>query len=118
MGHLDELVPHDGTPDTIEAWQALADGLLSDPCCAFHRNLEISARYAWAYRLQPACFKWTAMAAVASHHVRLILFPLRLDSDGNGYVDLARSIGRRSILMQDVDRIRMTNNAIFNDIFW
>jgi Protein of unknown function (DUF2515) len=64
-----------------------------------------------AYGLQPGCFKWTAMAAV-------ILFPLRLDSDGNGYVDLRRSLGRRRLLLQDVDRIRMTNNAIYNDIFW
>ena len=49
----------------------MADGLLSDPCCAFHRNVEISSRYAWMYKLQPACFKWAAMAAIASHHVRL-----------------------------------------------
>ena len=41
-----ELVPQGRTPDTIAGWQALADGLLSDPCCAFHRNVEISSRYA------------------------------------------------------------------------
>src|SRR5215470_19600984 len=114
-----ELVPRDRTPDTIAGWKAVADALLSDPCCAFHRNVEISSRYAWIYKLQPACFKWAAMAAIASHHVRLVLFPLRLDTDRTGYVDIPHSLGRQKLLlMADVDTIRATNNAIFNDIFW
>ena len=114
-----DLVPQNRTPDTIAGWKALADGLLSDPCCAFHRNVEISSRYAWIYQLQPACFKWAAMAAIASHHVRLVLFPLRLDTDRTGFVDIPHSLGRRRLLLtSDVDTIRATNNAIFNDIFW
>jgi len=97
----------------------VADGLLSDPCCAFHRNVEISARYAWMYKLRPACFKWAAMAAVASHHVRLALFPLRLDADRTGYVDIPHSLRRPKLLLtEDVNTIRTTNNAIFNDLFW
>jgi hypothetical protein len=43
----DELVPdpHEfvlrhGVPDTIAAWKALADGLLTNQSCVFHRNLE------------------------------------------------------------------------------
>jgi hypothetical protein len=97
----------------------VADGLLSDPRCAFHRNVEISSRYAWMYKLQPACFKWAAMAAIASHHVRLALFPLRLDTDRTGYVDIPHSLRRpRLLLTQDVNTIRATNNAIFNDLFW
>jgi len=114
-----ELVPADSTPDTITGWQAVADGLLSDPCCAFHRNLEISSRYAWVYQLLPVCFKWAAMAAIASHHIRLALFPLKLDTDRTGYVDIPHSLGRRKLLLtEDVHTIRATNNAIFNDIFW
>src|SRR6476619_7299952 len=114
-----ELVAPSGTPDTIESWQALSDKLLSDQCCAFHRNMEISARYAWIHTLQPTCFKWAAMAAIASHHVRLALFPLRFDADRTGYVDIARSRRRRRLLLaEDVNTIRATNNAIFNDIFW
>ena len=102
-----ELVPRNGTPDTIAGWKALADGLLTDQCCAFHRNMEISSRYAWIYKLQPACFKWAAMAAFASHHVRLALFPLRLDTDRTGYVDIPRSLGRRKVLLTaDVNTIR------------
>jgi hypothetical protein len=58
------------------------------------------------------------MAAIASHHVRLALFPLRLDADRTGYVDIPHSLGRRRLLLQDVNTIRTTNNAIFNDIFW
>src|SRR5262245_66521540 len=102
-------------PDTIAAWKAVANGLLSDPCCAFHRNVEISSRYAAMHELEPACFKWAAMAAIASHHVRLALFPLRLDRDGTGYVDIPRSLNRRKLLLTaDVNRIRETNNAIFD----
>jgi hypothetical protein len=119
LPHPHELVSPDSTPDTIAGWQAVSESLLSDPCCAFHRNMEISSRYAWAYKLQPACFKWAAMAAIASHHVRLALFPLRLDTDRTGYLDLTRSLGRRQpLLTTDVNTIRRTNNAIFNDIFW
>lgn len=59
------------------------------------------------------------MAAFASHHVRLALFPFRLDRSRTGYVDIPRSLRRqKALLLTDVDTIRMTNNAIFDDIFW
>ena len=81
-----ELVLRNGAPDSIAGWRALGDGLLSDQPCAFHRNIEISSRYAWLYEFLPAYFKWAGMAAFASHHVRLALFPFRLDTDRTGYV--------------------------------
>jgi hypothetical protein len=97
----------------------MSEGLLSAQCCAFHRNMEISSRYAWMYKLQPAGFKWAAMAAIASHHVRLALFPLRLDTDRTGSLNITHSLSRRKVLLtEDVNTIRATNNAIFNDIFW
>ena len=114
-----ELLPRNGTPDTIAGWKSLADSFLTDQACAFHRNVEISSRYAWMYRLLPSCFKWAGMAAIASHHVRLALFPLRLDTDRTGYVNIPRSLGRQKwLLMEDVNTIRETNNGIFDDIFW
>ena len=114
-----ELVRESGTPDTIAGWKALADGLLTDQPCVFHRNLEISSRYAWIYTFLPAYLKWAGMAAFASHHVRLALFPLRSDRDRTGYVDIPHSLGRRKVLLiADVNTIRETNNAIFDDIFW
>ena len=122
----DELIPQphefvlrNGAPDTIDGWKALADSLLTDQSCAFHRNLEISSRYAWIYKFLPAYLKWAGMAAFASHHVRLALFPFRLDTDRTGYVDIPHSLGRqKALLMTDVNTIRETNNAIFDDIFW
>jgi hypothetical protein len=122
----DELVPQphefvrtNGPPDTIAGWKTLAGSLLTDQSCAFHRNLEISSRYAWIYRFLPACLKWAGMAAFVSHHVRLALFPFRLDTDRTGYVDIPQSLRRqRALLMADVNTIRETNNAIFDDIFW
>ena len=102
----DELIPEpreyvlrNGAPDTIAGWKALVDGLLTDQACAFHRNLEISSRYAWMYKLLPDCFKWAGMAAFASHHVRYALFPFRLDTDRTGYVDIPHSLGRRRLLL-------------------
>jgi hypothetical protein len=81
--------------------------------------VEISTHYAWLYTRLPACLKWAGMAAIASHHVRLALFPLRLDSDRTGYVDIPRSLGRhKALLIRDVNTIRETNNAIFDDILW
>src|ERR687898_547824 len=114
-----ELVLRNGRPDTITGWKALADGLLTNQSCVFHRNLEISSRYAWMYKLLPAYLKWAGMAAFASYHVRLALYPFRLDTDRTGYVDIPRSVARhRPFLAEDVNTIRATNNAIFDDIFW
>jgi hypothetical protein len=54
-----------------------------------------------------------------AHHVRLALFPLRLDTDRTGYVDIPHSLRRpRLLLTEDVNTIRATNNAIFSDLFW
>jgi hypothetical protein len=114
-----ELVHRNGVPDTIAEWKALGEGLLTDQSCAFHRNIEISSRYAWLYTFLPEYFKWAGMAAFASHHVRLALFPFRLDSDRTGYVDIPHSLRRqKALLFADVNTIRETNNAIFDDIFW
>src|SRR4029077_18912292 len=47
------------------------------------------------------------------------LFPLRLDTDRTGYVDIPHSLVRQRLLLtEDVNTIRATNNAIFNDLFW
>jgi hypothetical protein len=106
-------------PDTVTAWKAVTDGLLTTRCCAFHRNMEISLRYAWIYRSLPTCLKWAGMAAFASHHIRFALLPLRVHADRTGYVDIPHSRRRRGFLLaDDVDTIRATNNAIFDDIFW
>jgi hypothetical protein len=114
-----QLVLRNGTPDTIAGWKALAEGLLTNQSCVFHRNLAISSRYAWIYKHLPACFKWAGMAAFASHPIRLVLNPFRLDTDRGGYADIPRGLARRrALLMEDVNTTRETNNDIFNDIFW
>ncbi len=117
MSALDLALP-DPAPDTVEGWRAAAAALLSPPCCAFHRNMEISSRYAWLQGQQPTCFKWAGMAAIASHHVRLVLFPFRLSADRSGWVDLPRSLSRLRLLTQDANTMREVNNAIYDDIFW
>jgi hypothetical protein len=114
-----EVVRRLGAPDTVEGWKALADSLLTEQACVFHRNLEISSGYAWLYLSLPSCLKWAGMAAFASHHARLVLYPFRLDTDTSGYSDIPRSLRHRGILLLgDVNTVRATNNAIFEDIFW
>ena len=114
-----DLVPPSGTPETVDKWKAVADRLLSEQCCVFHRNAAISTHYARIYKQEPTYFKWAAMAAIASHHVRLALLPFRIHTDRTGYVDIPTSLrhGRR-LLAADIDTIRSTNNAIYDDIFW
>jgi hypothetical protein len=114
-----DVDPSTGVPDSIGAWRAVAERRLSDQCCVFHRNAAISSHYVWIYQQQPAYFKWAAMAAIASHHVRLALAPFRIHIDRTGFVDIPTSLrhGRR-LLANDVDTIRATNNAIYDDIFW
>ncbi len=115
----DELVPAERTPESIADGNRSPTGFLSNHCCAFHRNAAISSRYAWIYKLAPDSFKWAGMAAIASHHVRLALYPLRFHTDRTGYVQIPQDPRhRRRMLAADVDTIRSTNNAIFDDIFW
>ena len=40
--------------------------------------------FARIYKQEPTYFKWAAMAAIASHHVRLALLPFRIHTDRNG----------------------------------
>ena len=54
-------------------------------------------------KLMPA-FKWAGMAAIASHHVRLALFPLPLDADRYVNIGLLR---RRMLVVDDVHVIHM-----------
>ena len=37
-----EPVLGSGTPETTAAWKALAESLLTDQPCVFHRNLEVA----------------------------------------------------------------------------
>lgn len=114
-----EVVRRIGPPDTVEGWKALADTLLTEQACVFHRNLEISSGYAWIYLSSPSCLKWAGMAAFASHHARLALYPFRLHTDRSGYSDIPGSLRHRSVLLLgDVNTVRSTNNAIFDDVYW
>ena len=114
-----ELVPRNGTPDTISGWKAVADGFLSDPCCAFHRNVEISSRYAWMYRLMPAAssgpgWRRSRPTTSGSPSFRSGWTPIALAT----WTSRTAWFARRLLLMEDVNTIRATNNAIFDDIFW
>lgn len=116
---LDLPAPGEDGLHSVEAWKERVESLLTDQPCVFRRNQQITALYAAAYLRHPQLFKWAGMAASASHHVRIALWPLRLGADADGRVDLPRMLGRWSHLhLDDIDRVRRTNNAIFDDVFW
>ncbi len=103
----------------IDGWKSLAEGLLTEQPCVFHRNLEISALYSGLYLRKPQHFKWAGMAALASYHVRDGLKLLTGLTDKTGR--LSEKIGGRNwigIGLDDVDVLRQTNNTIFSDIAW
>jgi hypothetical protein len=106
-----------GPPSTIAGWNALAEEILVDERCVVDRNRQISSCYAWAYMALPSCFKWAGMAAIASHHVRVALLPLHLQTafkDSSGHMHRPE----RCRVLTDVNTIRATNNDIFDDLFW
>ncbi|MEM8709716.1 MAG: hypothetical protein AAGG01_02090 [Planctomycetota bacterium] len=104
---------------STQDWKDHVERQLSDQPCVFHRNAEITALYGALYLRHPDLFKWAGMAAHASHHVRVALWPLRLGANTSGYVDLPKAVGRwQALRMSDIDRLRQTNNEIFRDVFW
>lgn len=113
-----DQIQQQGPPGTIAGWKGVVEGLLDDECCAVHRNRQISSYYAWAYMALPRSFKWAGMAAIASHHVRVALFPLHLETALGGTAGHMRRSGRCPLLAADVDALRRTNNEIFDDLFW
>lgn len=105
--------------DSVEAWKGHVEDQLSAQPCVFHRNAEITALYGALYLRHPGLFKWAGMAAHASHHVRVALWPLRLSANKSGFVDLPKALGRwQSLRISDVDQLRQTNNSIFKDVYW
>ena len=77
------------------------------------------SRYAWLYRLRPASFKWAAMAAIASHPRPAGALSAPAGHQRRGLRgSAAQSSRRQRLLATDVNTIRQTNNAIFDDIFW
>lgn len=103
---------------SVEEWKAHAQSLLARQPCVFVRNAQISALYAALYLHQPQLFKWAGLAAIASRHIRVALWPLRWGASGEE-IDLPRVVGRwQALRLADADVVRRTNNDIFDDIFW
>jgi len=106
-------------PQTPADWRVFLETLLTPQPCVFHRNLEISAFYAALYLRHPGRYKWAAMAALASRHVRTALLPYHLPADRGGFVSPeAEEQSLKRLHMGDLSLIRDTNNAIFRDIAW
>lgn len=91
--------------DLREPWLAKARELLPGEGQVLARNRAITAAYAALYLRQRELFKWAGMAAFASFQVGLALEPL-----GHGLASAE--------LVDDLELIRETNNAVYADIAW
>lgn len=119
MPRIDRALDGVDALSSVACWKERTLDLLSKQECVFHRNGEISAVYAALYLRRPELYKWAGMAAFASHHARLALFPMRLDADASGAVDVPRALRRWfGLHMHDIDAVRQTNNGIFEDACW
>ena len=102
-------------PDTIAGWKTVAEGLRPE-ACAFHRDLEI--RHATRGSTAPARVVQVGGHGglrVAPCPARLVPAPAGPDRRGEWTSAQPRSRGAAE---PDVNTIRETNNAIFDDIFW
>jgi hypothetical protein len=91
--------------DPREPWIAQAEESLPPESQVCRRNRAITATYARLYLRQRDLFKWAGMAAFASFQVGLALEPLEAGVGGGDLLD-------------DLERVRETNNAVFADIAW
>lgn len=96
---------------SVAEWKQVAEDLISTTSCSLERNHQITKNYAKLYLKHPQLYKWAAMAAFASHHVRLALKPLAL-ARGNEVID------ENSPRLKNTRIIKEINDAIFNDIYW
>ena len=87
---------------------------LADETLLLERNAQISASYAALYLRHETLFKWCGMAAFASQHIRKLL---RLRASSETDQNSARALAGL-ISLQEVETIRIINNAIHDDIFW
>ena len=89
-----------------------------DQPCVFHRNLEISSRYAWIYTFLPAYLKWAGWPRSPRTTSGSRSFPPARQRPHRLRGHPAQPGRRKVLLIADVNTIRETNNAIFDDIFW
>ena len=117
-----ELVLRNGTPDTIAGWKALADGLLTNQSVrlppqpgdlvTLRLDLQVPARL-----LQVGRDGGVRVATTSgSPSCRSGWTPIAPATWTSRTASIA--IDTRAAAREDVDTIRETNNAIFDDIFW
>jgi len=109
------------SPNAVRAyWQSIAAATLPPEEAVRARNRAITATYARWYLSAPHLFKWAGAAAFASQRVGVALLPFGLTvRDGETIAVLASDPAHQHPhIVQDLERIRTTNNLVFADIGW
>jgi hypothetical protein len=102
-------------------WLGRSEASLPPQSHVRQRNAKITATYARLYLEHPALFKWAGMAAFASFQVGCALAPFRLLLEHGMRADWRRTAkDQRAIaeIWDDIELLRMTNNAVYADIAW
>ena len=96
---------------TVDQWKQVAQEKVGKTNCVLQRNYQITASYAQTYLKHPKLYKWAAMAAFASHHVRLALKPFALARNRDILSEGGKGLKNTRI-------IKEINDAIYDDIYW
>jgi hypothetical protein len=108
------------TPASIrEHWTSHALKALPPESAVAERNTVISGTYAHWYLEHPKIYKWAGCAAFASHRVGLAIAPYEFIVDNGEVSDVHDGFGRpRSMVLDDLNLLRETNNNVYRDIGW
>ncbi len=102
---------------SVNVWKKKLNADLPPKTSVLARNQAITAKYADLYLREPGLYKWAGMAAFASHHIGS---SLKLNNWHDRKIKSLKEVcqtDKRS-LGDDMQIIRIVNNAIFEDIGW
>jgi hypothetical protein len=101
-------------------WQTKAESKLPPDTWVLERNRAITAACSSLYKERPSAFKWWGMAAFASHRIGLALSPYYFVPCNHQIIGVrgGDSSELHTDLFPDLNFLRETNNATFEDIRW
>jgi hypothetical protein len=98
-----------------------AEALLPPESDVVARNRAITATYAELYRGRRSLFKWSGMAAFASHRVGIALLPFEVSSwlgHAAHFVPRHPKLATLDDVDEDLNLLRVTNNRVYESSAW
>lgn len=110
----------DSIPNPVRAhWTRKALELLPPEGAVAERNAVITGLYARWYLQHQTIYKWAGMATFASHRVGLALAPYEVIVNNGAITGVKDRYGLLlDGLLDEINLVRETNNAVYTDIGW